>query len=256
MTSEPRGSTAGYAGETGTDDYATSTGTAVPIDVDGGGGTGLVHEAQERAAPIADRVREQTTTQLSTQKDRASDAMTSVADAVRQTADRLREGDQANVAQYADMAADQVERLSTHLRERDLSSLLREAEDVARRQPALVIGGAFVAGLLAARFLKSSNRQQQYAGFEGGAYASSGAAGPWESAAYDATAAYDTPMHESTTTESGSESTGYGDTVYEGATGLGATQAETLEDVASDASASKPKTSGRSRRRRTGNAGS
>ena len=228
------------------DDYATSTGTAVPIDATGG--TGLVHEVQERAAPIADRVRDQTTTQLSSQKDRASEAMTSVADAVRQTADRLRESEQANVAQYADMAAEQVERLSTHLRERDLNSLVREAEDIARRQPALVIGGAFVAGLLAARFLKSSNRQAQYAGFEG-AGQNGTAAGPWEAAAYDA------PTYGSAVTEPGSETTGYGDTVYAGATEFG-TERDAVEDANPSGTAiEEPKTPGRSRRRRTGNAG-
>jgi hypothetical protein len=39
-----------------------------------------------------------------------------------------------------------------------------EAEDFARRQPALFLGGAFALGLLGARFLKSSGQQASQGG--------------------------------------------------------------------------------------------
>jgi hypothetical protein len=55
------------------------------------------------------------------------------------------------------MAADQVERLSTYLRDSSFEDVIREAEDMARRQPLLFLGGAFLAGFLGARFLKSSS---------------------------------------------------------------------------------------------------
>ena len=59
-----------------------------------------------------------------------------------------------------DRAADQLDRFSTRLRERNVSELLHDAQQLARRQPALFIGGAFVLGLLGARFLKSSSDRQ------------------------------------------------------------------------------------------------
>jgi predicted AlkP superfamily pyrophosphatase or phosphodiesterase len=59
-------------------------------------------------------------------------------------------------ARYSNQVADRVERASTYLEEHDLDELMVEAEDFARRQPELFIGGAFTLGLLAARFLKSS----------------------------------------------------------------------------------------------------
>src|SRR5262249_48746129 len=56
-----------------------------------------------------------------------------------------------------DQAAEQIERFSRYLRETDIDDLLYEAQHIARRQPALFLGGAFVLGVLGARFLKSTS---------------------------------------------------------------------------------------------------
>lgn len=106
---------------------------------------------------IVAQVKERATAQLSTQKDRATDGLGSIAQAVRQTTGKLREDQQDMVAQYVEKAADQIERLSNSLREKDVNELLQDAQRVARQQPALFIGGSFAVGLLAARFLKSSS---------------------------------------------------------------------------------------------------
>jgi hypothetical protein len=97
---------------------------------------------------------------LNTQKDRATDGLGSIAQAVRQTTGKLREDRQDMVAQYVEQAADQIERFSNSLREKDVSELLEDAQRFARRQPALFIGGSFAVGLLAARFLKSSRDER------------------------------------------------------------------------------------------------
>lgn len=106
---------------------------------------------------IVAQVKERATAQLSTQKDRATDGLGSIAQAVRQTTDRLREDQQDMVAQYVEKAADQIERLSTSLRDKDVNEIVQDVQRFARRQPALFIGGSFAVGLLAARFLKSSS---------------------------------------------------------------------------------------------------
>ena len=105
---------------------------------------------------IAGRVRKHATEQLATQKDRATDGLGSVAQAVRDTTQHLRTQQHDTVARYAEQAADQIERFSQRLKEKDVSELLEDAQQLARRQPALFIGGAFALGLLGARFLKSS----------------------------------------------------------------------------------------------------
>ena len=60
------------------------------------------------------------------------------------------------VDEHAERAADQLERLATRLKNKDAAELFRDAQNLARRQPALFVGSAFVLGLLGARFLKSS----------------------------------------------------------------------------------------------------
>lgn len=101
-------------------------------------------------------VKERATAQLSTQKNRATDGLGSLANAVRQSSRPLRDNQQDTIAEYVEKAADQIERLSSRLREREVNDLVNDAQQFARRQPALFIGGAFAAGMLAARFLKSS----------------------------------------------------------------------------------------------------
>jgi hypothetical protein len=46
--------------------------------------------------------------------------------------------------------------VARYLREKDLQGLTRDTETFARRHPELFLGGAFLAGMLAARFVKSS----------------------------------------------------------------------------------------------------
>lgn len=115
---------------------------------------------------IAGKVRERATAQLNTQKDRATDGLGLIAQAVRQTTGKLREDQQDTIAQYVEKAADQIERLSNSLREKDVSELLQDAQRFARRQPALFIGGSFAAGLLAARFLKSSTDERRSSDYD------------------------------------------------------------------------------------------
>jgi ElaB/YqjD/DUF883 family membrane-anchored ribosome-binding protein len=115
---------------------------------------------------IMDRVRERATAQLSTQKDRATDGLGSVAQAVRQSTQHLRENKQDAIAQYVEKAADQIDRFSTQLRNRDVGELVNEVQRFARRQPALFVGSAFAVGVIGARFLKSSSDNQRHPAHE------------------------------------------------------------------------------------------
>ena len=107
---------------------------------------------------LVNRVRDAASAQVSTQKDRATDTLGTLASAVRQSTQTLRDQQQDTVAQFVERAADQVDRWSANLRNRDVSQLMGDVQHFARRQPALFIGGAFVGGLLLARFLKSSGQ--------------------------------------------------------------------------------------------------
>jgi hypothetical protein len=108
---------------------------------------------------LVDSVKDRATAQLDSQKGRATDGLHVVANAVRQTTQQLRTDQHDTIAQYVDKAADQLDRLSNTLRDKSVNDLMLDAQRLAKRQPALFIGGSFAVGLLAARFLKSSREQ-------------------------------------------------------------------------------------------------
>lgn len=128
------------------------------------------------ASGIMDKMREGATSQLSTQKDRATDGIGSIAQAVRQSTQHLRDNQHDTIAQYVDQAATQLEQFSARLKQKNVSELLRDAQGLAKKRPAVFIGSAFAIGLLGARFLKSSRDRQTgdsdvYGGVHGGDYA-------------------------------------------------------------------------------------
>lgn len=116
----------------------------------------IASQAQQAARPVVDQARQQVSSRLAGQKDRAAEGLTSVAQALRQTGQELRKQDELGVTSYIDRAVSQVERLSSYLQDNEIGQLVDDVEQFARRQPALFLGGAFVLGLLGARFLKSS----------------------------------------------------------------------------------------------------
>src|SRR5690349_23385539 len=105
---------------------------------------------------LMDKVRQGATSQLSTQKNKATDGIGTVANAVRQASQQLRTQHHETIAEYIDQAAGQIEQFSTRLHDKDIGELVHDAQDFARRRPAVFIGSAFAIGLVAARFLKSS----------------------------------------------------------------------------------------------------
>jgi hypothetical protein len=105
---------------------------------------------------IVGRIRETAAAQLNSQKDKATEGLGTVASAVRETTQNLRTQQHDVAARYVEQAADQIERFSARLREKDVMELLSDAQQLARRRPALFVGAAFAAGLIGARFLKSS----------------------------------------------------------------------------------------------------
>ncbi len=127
----------------------------------------FAQQARQQAGQLANRGSEQVKSQLANQKHQAAQRITPVQSALRETGQQLRNQGQGSVAQYADNAADQAERFSRYLRENEVDDILDEARSVARRRPALFLGGAAALGFLATRFLKSSSEEQDggYVGY-------------------------------------------------------------------------------------------
>ena len=124
-----------------------------------GSTTPTVNQAKQALSTVATQAGEKVASRLDTQKDKAADELGNVAHALRQTGDQLRGQNQdGGVHQYVASAADQIERLSGYLRSTNTRELMSGVERFAREQPALFVGGAFMLGLLGARFLKSSGQ--------------------------------------------------------------------------------------------------
>lgn len=118
----------------------------------------VVDQVKEQAAQLKDRVAETATGKIEDQKTQATSSLGNVTQVIRQTGQQLRSNDQDAIAQYIDRAADQLDNFTGYLRNREMREIVGDVESFARREPALFLGGAFVLGLLGARFLKSSSQ--------------------------------------------------------------------------------------------------
>lgn len=168
---------AGTTGVSGKTNYGGVGGRDTGLGASGQGGNlgnnqndqgGVAQQAKEQVRHLADDAKRETSRMasqagdmvqglVSKQKDQAAQRLGGVAGALRDVGNRLNEQDNAGFGQYAVRAADQVDRLSGYLRNRDLGTFVRDTESFARRHPDVFLGGTFLAGLLLARFLKSSS---------------------------------------------------------------------------------------------------
>ncbi len=118
-------------------------------------------QAKEAAGQVFDQAKDQATSRVDQQRETLASGIQAVAQAFRSMGEDLRTSkEQGPVAQYAaemgEAVGGQVERLAKYLREKDVRHLVTDVEDFARRSPAIFLGSAFVLGLAASRFLKSS----------------------------------------------------------------------------------------------------
>ena len=116
----------------------------------------LGRKATQGAREVATTAQSEARTRLERGKQDAATTLSSVATTLLQSGLQLRDERQEMAGEYVERAARQIERAANYVQNADLREVVGEVEDFARRRPALFIGSAFAAGLLAARFLKSS----------------------------------------------------------------------------------------------------
>jgi hypothetical protein len=126
-------------------------------------------QAGESVGHLAERATDIGFRQADRGKDQAAQGLTQVAESVRRLSTDMQES-QPQIAQVAETAADQAERIATYLQNTDAREMLNTVEDVARRQPILFLGGAFLLGMAASRFIKaaSGGNGQRQLGYESG----------------------------------------------------------------------------------------
>lgn len=142
---------------------AVQTGKTIAQSRTGPAGSAGSERIQDTATGLADQAGRTAQAQANRTLNQAGDTLSQVARAVRDAGEGLRE-QRPEIAGIADTAAERVDRAATYLREHEPQELIDSATDFARRQPALVIGGALVAGLVLGRVLRSGTE----AAIEGG----------------------------------------------------------------------------------------
>jgi hypothetical protein len=124
------------------------------------GNQDLLQQAKQTTSEVVSQVQQQASSQLTQQKDTIASQLSSVVNAVRRFDETLTNEGNGPIArfagQYSQKAADGLDRFAQYLREQDPKRLFNDVQDFGRRQPALMIGGAFLLGFAGARIIKSS----------------------------------------------------------------------------------------------------
>jgi hypothetical protein len=120
---------------------------------------GMKDQVVDQAKNTFQQARDRATSSLGESKSQVADQFGNLADALRRTTEHLRSEDQQRIAGITETVARQVEQVADYIRNKDAQGMRQDLENLARRQPALMIGGALVLGLVGARFLKSSERR-------------------------------------------------------------------------------------------------
>ncbi len=120
----------------------------------------VAEQASEQATAFFGHAQEKVKQTLNEQKGRGVEELSGLAQAVRQTSQQLRQQNKAGMAGYAEQAAEQVDRVIHYADSHDVGELLEDAETFARRHPEGFLGGAFVLGLIAGRFMKSTKERR------------------------------------------------------------------------------------------------
>lgn len=109
---------------------------------------------------VVDQVKGQALSRVDQQRQSAASGVHAVAEAFHKLGEHLESRDNDPIAGYTSQVghalAEQVEKVAGYLDGRDINQIVAETQQFARRSPAVFLGGAFLLGLAASRFLKSS----------------------------------------------------------------------------------------------------
>ena len=112
--------------------------------------------AKNQAKRMAGQVGETAKSTVESRKGDVAHEISSVADVVRQTTHEVGAGTSPAIENYGRRIADGLEGISSYMNENQVEDFLADAEAFGRRNPVVLLGGAFMLGLVVGRFLRSS----------------------------------------------------------------------------------------------------
>ncbi len=122
------------------------------------GGSGIAAKSHE----ASEQLKEAVVDQVEHARDKAESAKGQTAERIRRVASQLKSvgdtlrADDEMASAVADRASRGVDAVANYVASTDLRGLVRDTESLARRQPALFFGTAFMLGLAMGRFLKNA----------------------------------------------------------------------------------------------------
>jgi hypothetical protein len=115
----------------------------------------VASDAKRSAGNMLNQAKERASSMAQEQKQSAAQHIGRYSSALRDSA-RSVEQEDPNVAYYANRAAEGIEKIADYVRSTDLAGIRRDAEDIARRHPALFMGGMLLAGIVVGGLVKAT----------------------------------------------------------------------------------------------------
>lgn len=113
------------------------------------------------------RAREELETRTHTAKSSAASSVRRLASALHSLEGDLQGDDDERLARYTREAARGLDRTSDYIQRSEVSEILTDGEDFARRHAVAFLAGSFAAGALLGRFLRSSRPEPDWTETEG-----------------------------------------------------------------------------------------
>ena len=140
-----------------------STGNQSGTDSDRGGSSsmrstaeGAVNKVRETTHQVASQAREGAESVYERGKDSTLNELENLASALRTAAESMQQGEGGRASSLMRSAAEKLEGLSSTIDRKNFDEVIGDVERLARRNPAIFIGGAVALGFIASRFLKAS----------------------------------------------------------------------------------------------------
>src|SRR4051794_3356733 len=121
-------------------------------------------QAKQRAQEAGDQAKGRVRDEVDRRSTEAGEQATSVADAMRQASQQLRQQGKDQAAKPMEQAAQRVESAGQWLRDSDGDRILRDVEDFGRRNPLAVAAGGIAIGFALSRLLKASSTDRYRSG--------------------------------------------------------------------------------------------
>ena len=134
----------------------------------GGSGTDIKAQLREGVSTIQQQAGEKVRSYAETGKDRATSALEDLSKVVNDAADSIDERLGSEYGEYARRAADAVTGLADTLRQRDVDTLFDDGRNMVRKSPGVALGAAAVIGFTLVRLIKSGMDDSGYRGGSSG----------------------------------------------------------------------------------------